>query len=450
MKPTQKDVALQSQRGLTLLELVVAMGLAVLVMTMVFGIHYQTSQALRGIAKMSEHTDGLVAARELVGGDIRTAGSYLPTQGLRVSRQLGGANSPNLAKFITCQPGVVSGMATGQCESFITSTYNMLGVVTVRNGTASGNDTADQILTLRGVGEPVAGYPTTSPTAPLVFQDAVRAAKLATAEMIAVVAGDGDIGCLIKPGNIGTAAGLTLVTNPANYNVGSAVSISWDTAATENVGLNMPSQVCPWTQPAVQVIAVEVTGYFLATNDRYLQRISNWTQAKSGLGAEAIGADFTNLQFSVRYYEFSDNVGDVDVDGDTHRDWYGANQQGTANTLATLQLTPGGPGRPADGIPIAVGVTIERRSTKIAGVNSTATPVLSRVGPANAPGQLFNNPFGDFASVDLTSTGLTRYISERNVTVFLDPDRNGQNDGLPYIYQATSSVVAMRNSGGAL
>ncbi len=441
--------ARQFQRGLTLLELVVAMGLAVLVMTMVFGIHYQTSQALRGIAKSSEHTDGLVAARELIGGDVRTAGSYLPTQGLRVSRQLGGASSPNLSKFVKCQPGVAAGIPTGLCEPLLTSTYNMLGVVSIRNGSANLTDSADQILTLRGVGEPVAGYPTTSANTPLVFQDATRAAKLASAEMIAVVAADGDVGCLIKPGVIGSANSLILVTNPANYNAATAVSLTWNTA-NENLGLIMPNQICPWTQPSVQVIAVEVTGYSIRVNDRYLQRISTWTQAMSGVGEESIGADFTNLQFAARYYELSDNTEDADVDGDTHRDWYGANQQGTANSLTDLRTTNGGAGRPADGIPIAIGVTIERRSTKIAGVNSTATPILSRVRPANTPGQLFNNPYGDFASVNLTTTGLVRYTSERNVAVFLDPDRNGQNDGLPYIYQATSSVVAMRNSGGAL
>lgn len=449
MKRTHR-AKLQSQRGVTLLELVVAMALALLVMAMVFGIHYQTSQSLRGIAKMSEHTDGLVAARELISGDIRTAGSYLPTQGLRVSKNLGNAGSTNLLKFIKCQPAVVNGVPNGLCQDLSSATYGVLPVVSVRNGFSAAPDVSDQILTVRGVGEPVQGYPTTTAMIPLVFQDAARAATLASAEMLAVVAADGDIGCLIKPGVIGTAGGLVLVTNPANYNVATAVSLSLNSVAPENVGLALPATVCPWSQPAVQVIPVEVTGYFLPANDRYLQRISTWAQAKTGLNTEAIGADFTTLQFAVRYYEVSDNAEDADVDGDSHRDWYGANQQANNNTLSDLRTVVAGPGRPADGIPIAVGVTVERRSTKISGIATTATPLLSRVGAANAPGQLYNNALADGVSIDLTTTGLSRYTSERNVPNYLDPDRNGQNDGLPYVYQTTTSVVAMRNAGGAL
>jgi prepilin-type N-terminal cleavage/methylation domain-containing protein len=442
--------AWQSQRGVTLLELVVAMALALLVMAMVFGIHYQTSQSLRGIAKMSEHTDGLVAARELISGDIRTAGSYLPTQGLRVSKALGTAGSANLSKFIKCQPAIVNGVPNGLCQDLINSTYAVLPVVSVRNGFATVADVSDQILTVRGVGEPVQGYPTTTPLTPLVFQDAARAAALANAEMLAVVAADGDIGCLVKPGAIGAAGGLVLVTNPANYNPATAVSLGLDSVALENAGLLLPATVCPWSQPAVQVIPVEVTGYFLPANDRYLQRMSTWAQAKTGVNAEAIGADFTTLQFAVRYYESSDNVEDADVDGDSHRDWYGANQQPNNNTLSDLRTVVAGPGRPADGIPIAVGVTVERRSTKISGIATTETPLLSRVGAPNMPGQFYNNALADGASINLTTTGLTRYTSERNVPNYLDPDRNGQNDGLPYIYQTTTSVVAMRNAGGAL
>ncbi len=441
---------MQTQRGVTLLELVVAMALALLVMTMVFGIHYQTSQSLRSIAKMSEHTDGLVAARELIAGDIRSAGSYLPTQGLRVSKSLGGVGSPNLSKFIKCQPAIANGATNGLCEPAVTATYGLLPVVSVRNGFAVVADVSDQILTVRGVGEPVQGYPTTSAQTPLVFQDAVRGAALANAEMLAVVAADGDIGCLIKPGAIGSAGGLVLVTNPANYNPATAVSLKLDSVAVENTGLALPATVCPWLQPSVLVIPVEVTGYFLPANERYLQRISTWAQAKSGLNSEAIGADFTTLQFAVRFFELSDNVEDADIDGDSHRDWYGANQQSNNNTLTDLRTVVAGPGRPADGIPIAVGVTVERRSTKITGVATTATPLLSRVGTANTPGQFYNNAMADGTSINLKTSGLLRYISERNVANFLDPDRNGQNDGLPYIYQTTTSVVAMRNAGGAL
>jgi Tfp pilus assembly protein PilW len=460
---------MKNQRGLTLIELVIAMAMAVLVMGMVFGIHYQTSQALRATAKFGEHTDGLIAARELIASDARMAGSYLPTQGLRVSTAFGGANAPNFVNFVQCQPGYASNAFTSACEATGAQIYKILPSVSVRNGDRLGADpNADQMMIIRGTGEPITGYPTTSTVQPLVFvandlpmlnyyfndNNPNPSNRYNNQGMFAVVKDDGDIGCLIKASSVSTTANaLTLVTQPPGYVATNARSLLLDAAAIENTG--MTSAVCPWTQPTVRVVPVEVTTYYLSgANERYLARSSTWAQAKTGAG-DVIGADFTNLQFAVQFYESSDATqnADASADGDTRHDWYSANQQvgATNNTLTNIRQTVGGTGRPADGVPVAVGITVERRTPKVSQIRTDVSPVLARVGAANAPGQYFNNPYGDATPFDLTVVNAPlRYISERGISNYLDQDNNGVNDGVPYVYQVSSTVIAMRNAGGAL
>ncbi|MBP9086504.1 MAG: prepilin-type N-terminal cleavage/methylation domain-containing protein [Kofleriaceae bacterium] len=441
------------QAGLTLIELVISMGLATLVMTFVFGVSYQTSQTMRGFAKMGEHTDGIIAARELISTALRTAGSHLPTQGLRVSTSLGTANAPNFAKFVQCQPGLVP--SSSACAGV--ATHKILHAVNVRNGTMNTNDASDQILMLRGVGDPILAYPTTAPATPLVVADVASAALLAGVSLIAVTDVTGNTGCLVRIDPPATAAvSLVLVGPPAGYVAANARALPLTAAAFENVGMSLPATICPWNQPQVRIIPVEADWFYLSPNDRLLNQTTVWSEVAAGTAFNVIGAEFTNLQFALRFVEPSE-VGsvvggaDADRDGQPQRDWYSANQQLAGVTLKDQRITSGDTTkRPADGIPIAVGVTVQRRSTKFAELRTTATRPLSQLLPANMVGQFFNNSFGDQAAVNLTNSTDLRYISERNVANFLDPDNNSVKDGLPYVYSASTTIVALRNAGGGL
>lgn len=460
------------QRGFTLIELLVSLSLTIMVMSMVLGINYQTSAALRTFARGAESSDGLVAAREMISNAARTAGGYLPPTGLRVSKSLGGttaATGQNLKKFLQCQPQVVGGQATGLCMDFSAATHQILMPVAVRNGFYATGDWSDQLLTIRGEREPIVAYPTAPAFRTAGIPLAVRTADDAAAikgRVVAIVTTENDSGCLIRLGQPNAFGSTSLVTTPPGFNGASAQTLGYDAGLPENTGMSNDS-VCPWGQGTVYVIPIEVEGYFLAANKRVLHRVDKsldlaaspsggWDSLLNGV-SEAIGVDFTNLQFAVRYFEASDQAAgadDADLDGDPRRDWYGANQQANmANSLSSLRTTSatGSGYRAADGIPVALGIVIERRSTRFNDVRTAVTPSLARPQPTGTPGQNYNNAYGDAPAVSLTAdTANQRYTSNDRNTISLDPDGNGQPDGLPYMFNVTSSVIALRNAGGTL
>jgi prepilin-type N-terminal cleavage/methylation domain-containing protein len=460
MNPANRTL-LERTGGFTLIELVVAMALSSVVMIFLFGVHYQTSESLRGFAKAGEHTDGIIAARDMISDSVRSAGRYLPAAGLRVSLNAGTANwAASLEDFVQCQPSAT----TGVCAS--SPTYKLIRQVSARNGGpgATPLDNSDQLFIIRGKTEPVAGFPSTA--GQLIFTSATAgaAAFAASNGLVAVVSSTGTFGCVVQLGPQVAASSPRAALTAAQL----ASAIAYTISSSHPVNAGMAAADCGLDQANVSVVPLESEWFGLdASNDQL--RFTNDLGQINAATSSVLGVGFTNLQFAIRFNEPSDatatcsgvpNSCDGDVDGDKLRDWYSGNQ-GSDKSLSNIGNLSGSPraGRPADGVPIAVGVTIERRSRIISGVSSLATAALARQGVAGQPGQKFNNSFGDFlyngpcpaggpspCGTSLMVASDYRYIPSGN----LDPDNNGSNDGMPFLYHATSTVIALRSAGGAM
>lgn len=135
-----------------------------------------------------------------------------------------------------------------------------------------------------------------------------------------------------------------------------------------------------------------------------------------------LGIGFTDLQVATRYAEPGDTA-DVDQDGDPEHDWYsGDDQEGVAPATA----------RPANSqlVQVSVGVAV-RTHTEIQGVGSSATPAFI---DDSDPSLIPFNPFGDSPSIDLTQDPSALPVQHRG----------------RHIYRSTQMVIDVRNMGVGL
>ena len=131
-----------------------------------------------------------------------------------------------------------------------------------------------------------------------------------------------------------------------------------------------------------------------------------------------MGLGFTDLQVASRYFEASDGV-DVDEDGDPEHDWYSA---GAQEDVAPATERPDGSILTQVSLSVAV-----RTHADVTGVASTNTPSFID----EAPGLVAYNPFGDSPSVDLTAA---------------QADLPEQHRG-SRIYRSSTVVIDVRNLG---
>jgi prepilin-type N-terminal cleavage/methylation domain-containing protein len=420
-----------AQAGFTLVELMVAMGLAVLVLGFIFAIHFQTSTSLRAYVKLGTHYDQLVAARNLIATNVRSAGRHLPPRGLKIAAA---RDTGNLVGFVNCEPRTVASLFVGDCA--LAGTSRVLPAVGVRNGGPTSTiEAQDELFILRGQ---EAGARATRTGNVLTFLPA-DIARVTTADgLLALVSIDRSAGCLVGVTPGPSANDLSIVAADQPF-------------ATSH---------CP-LGPSVDGVVVNVDWFSLGAGDE-LRHAKTWSELLASQG-ETVGVGFTNLQFAMRFFETSDGVAcatcDVDGDGDVKRDWYAANQRPIAlnNDLTNLRPTGASHSRPADGYPIAVGITVEHRTGEIRLVKTEATEPLGQF-RASGPGSNFHHHHGDFwmtgcpasgpnpCGVNLITSTNPHYVPGLN----LDPDNNAVNDGLHFIFGATTSVVSLRSAGGAM
>lgn len=340
------------ERGFTLIELMVAVALSGIVIGFVFQIHNQMVGALRGQANLSEVVETVTAAREMMARELRLAGMGFPATGV----QFGADPALDVWR----------------------------GVDGTNDADGLGADKVDQLSIQRTDSD---------------LQDATTVDDSANNNWVFPIAGADTIFNTTDPLMIATdtldkgCAPVAIAVDAAGVTVAKTVSDLGGVCAT--VGLAGGNKVKLAT---IRRIAYRLDPAVGRLEMGVLQRAIN------GGAWEDIGIGFTNLQIAIRYYEPNDAVDDPDLDGDTKKDWYSSD-----NMLVTS-------GRPTDGQPMEVTISIEGRNLRsLDSLSSSATP------PYTADlANMTNNSIGDFgaacagcqydpAGVDLATTVLPRY-----------------------------------------
>ena len=377
-----------SERGFTLIELMISVVLSAVLIAFVFQIHGQMAGAMRGQAAVSEVAETVSGAREMISRELRSAGIGFPASGVVFGT---GANQYHY--------GIVArNDANGGADADV---VDFLEIQRTRGATAECDidkttDPLAWVFTLRGAAPTFDEWPEFNGTFPL--------------HELMIANGSRTTACVITWAAPSLVTPTALVIDSTFFTNGGHCEAMFAglTQATVTVFERIAFRLDP--DPATYELGV-------------LQRFD-------GFGAwQSIGVGFTNFQVAVRYFEVGDNT-DADGDGDGERDWY----SGTA-------MEPFHVGRPASDVVLQVGFSIEGRNTRrMEAVSSSATP-----GYVDAPADYVdNNPLGNWGGEcpgkqydpcgisDLAATTHPRYSF---------PGR---------VYRSSSTTVWLRNRLGQL
>lgn len=331
----QRSHERNSQAGLTLVELMVAMVISSIVVFFLFSVQTRMSRAYEGQSTVSEINQNLQAAKQRLLTEMRMAGF---------------------------------GLALGNGQVKVATTVDATGLLagfSVSNDTyGDGNDTfrlvyatGDEVTMLEGANNNVsatyAPAPAAPPSATLVGQPVIIASRSRA--------------CLVEITEVNPVmVKFTATPSSAPYNIVSNPQCA-----------DVRSQI--GTEP-VKLTRVVARTYRIDPNrDAGFLQVSPSGELVPNDFID-LGVGFTNLQIATRYFESGDLV-DADGDGDPERDWYSGDNQ-----------DPTDPVHPLGSVLIQASLSVEARSpfgTRGAAA-STATPAFTDLARVN------NNSLGDW------------------------------------------------------
>lgn len=377
-----------SQSGMTLVELMVALVISSIVVFFLFSIQTRMSRAYQGQSTVSEINQNLRAAKQMLVNDVRMAG-----YGLGDPTALGVATAVDV-------------------------THRITGLTVYNDAYADGSDSFRVLYadpTVKTLVAPAGGLDAT-----LGRAITLGASALSVGEPALLVAESA--GCLV--GVTGTSAGEVLF-NPGTgpYNEGPANAHCQNVLSAYNNG------------ESVAVVRVVVRTYRIDPNrlvEGYLQMSPSGDVLPIPGDWIDMGVGFTNLQVASRFFEEGDLV-DADGDGDLERDWYSGDNQ--------LPVDPSGV-RPANAVLSQFSLSIEGRSpygTRGAAA-SAATPAFVDLGNVD------HNALGDWGQACTNSATNPCGLDLANTP---DSSRTGIYERYvgEYIYRYTSSLIDLRNMG---
>jgi prepilin-type N-terminal cleavage/methylation domain-containing protein len=334
------------QRGLTLIELMIAMVVSSLLVGFIFAIHSRMSLAYRSQSSVTEVQQVVRMAKDMIVRDVRAAGYMMP-RGLQVSAPVV-AGSPMITSP-RISPIIVRNDPDGIGPDSIHLFY------------------ADPSAAARITGIPAA--PTEAPvTNDSIFYDTMGLFQEGLAVIVGPpsAAGVYERTCLVWL--TGAAPGMLFFnTGPRPYN----------TATNDH---------CIFGSPPESIITSGSMIYRAIANAYRIDptRMAAAVLQISRTGGleddwEDIGFGFTDLQIARRYVEQTDSDGDLDLDGDPRADWY----SGTVAPPLTARLTD-------------VNISIVARTFRqVTGVGTSETPALMN------PTNVNHNSLGDSPSIPL-------------------------------------------------
>ena len=272
----------RAERGFTLIELMVAVALSGLLISLIFGIQLRMTTAFRGQAQVAAIAEMAAAARELIAAEARQAGRGMPPNGLAVPAAVAPAGR--------------------------------VWAVQVDNGTD-----ADVLVLRRADTDPVRGTILNSTVT------VTSAAGIVAGDLLMLVNNDpgNPDGCMAR----------------ANSVVGQLIDFDIANGGAPINQVGMPHCANLAVSATVWVSKLLVTQFQLSAGDP-ANGILQVYFPKTSLGpASDLGIGFSNLQFAIRRFEAGDLV-DADGDGDPIRDWYSGNNQEDPITLGNLTGRP--------------------------------------------------------------------------------------------------------------
>jgi prepilin-type N-terminal cleavage/methylation domain-containing protein len=395
----------RGERGLTLIELMIALLVSSLLIGMVFAVYTRMSVAYRQQSVVSELQQTLVAAKAMLQKELHQAGYQLPN-GFHTAVYGGGAGGADYTK-------------------------TRYAVQVTNNADGSG---PDLIRWYYADGSAKARVVNPTPTDPGLKLITLATANVDTAEELEV----GDVVVVVTS--------LASADNPMKTAANNAAGIAQTAACvlqiTDIAGTVISFNNTPSYNPIGNPHCTDAqNGYTLATPNtmiyRFVARGLRIDPARKDLSVLQLSTDhanenawsdlgigFTDLQIASRYYEgaFSPtDTNDRDLDGDPLRDWYSGESQERFDASGDRPLET----NLVDGL-FAISISLAMRTWEQVNLVPTArTPAFTGTDPNH-------NRFGDSPSVLLDGIA--------------DALRPEQYRGR-HVYRWMSSLIDVRNLG---
>lgn len=401
----------RDQRGLTLVELMIAVLVASLLIGFVFEIQGRMSTAFRSQTNIGSLQQGVRAANELIARDARLAGFMMPS-GVRVSNN-----------FVAG----LAGLSPGLVQSDALSNFVPALVVSNNPDNMPGDRMQpDRIHVFYADPNPVAQAVVqriASPTAVVVsdiaiFQpgDLVLFARRDPIPRPHPLGGDLPLivnyyTCLVRLTNVdgGTSQLMFDDDPPEPFNTTTNDHCFLSARPDEAAILNASE-----TTDKTQVFRLIARAYRIDTTRPTVAALERSETGGLGHGVgpddwQEIGIGFVDLQISRRFVEEVSDTSDLDGDLNPRMDWYTSAPPAPPPLRHLTQLGIG---------------LVARTARSVEGVRARDVPVLTRGNPPT--GTIANNPFGDAAQ-------------PKNMA---HPEFNGD-----HVYRQSSSIVDIRNLG---
>jgi prepilin-type N-terminal cleavage/methylation domain-containing protein len=404
----------RGQRGLTLIELMIAVLVASLLVGFVFEIQGRMSNAFRSQTNIGSLQQGVRAANELIARDARLAGFMMPN-GARVSDA-----------FTVGLPGLTPGLVQTH-PSGIGRLVPPLAVFDNPNGMPADGMEPDGVHFF---------YADPNPVAQAVVQRILSPTDVVVGDVATFEIGDLVLFARRNPTPIphplgedfpmivGYFACIAKLTNVDPFNAAGPV-LSFAADAPFNTPSNNHCFVGAGTDlPAITDTSTDKTQVFRLIARAYridTTRLQIAPLERSDTGGlrddwQEIGTGFVDLQISRRFLEMTADGVDADGDSNDRGDWYTIDPPSPA-TRVLSQLGIGLVARPARGLE---------------GVRAAVIPVLTGMNyPSGNPN---NNPFGNARGPK------NRFRPEYNPGA--DMVRGGD-----FVYRQSMSIVDIRNLG---
>jgi prepilin-type N-terminal cleavage/methylation domain-containing protein len=409
----------RGQRGLTLIELMIAVLVASLLVGFVFEIQGRMSSAFRSQTNIGSLQQGVRAANELMARDARLAGFMMPA-GARVS-----------SDFVVGLPGLTPGLV----EPHPLGGGNFVRPLVVFNNPDGLPDDRMQPDRVHFF------YADPNPLAQVVVERILSPTAVIVSDSTIFQAGDLVLFARRDPTPIhhplgdelpmivryfSCVARLTDVGfDPAGPVFRFDADAPFNTAGNEHCFVTNASEqpaIAQDTTEKTQVFRLIARAYRVDTGRPEIAPLERSNTGGLGNGAaggdwQEMGIGFVDLQISRRLVEEVSDATDVDGDGNLRMDWY------------AVDPPPSPPARHLTQLGIGL---VARTVRAMEGVRATTIPVLTG---ANFPGGTrTNNPFGDAGGPK------NRFSIEYNPGA--DMLRGGD-----HVYRRSMSIVDIRNLG---
>ncbi len=397
----------RSQAGTTLVELMIAMIISSIVVFFLFTIQSRMSQAYNGQGTVSEITQNLQAARQMLVRDIRMAGYGL-----------GDGSATAIPAF--------DPTATVDGDGFI----SLPGFAVNNDANGDGNDSFR--LLFANVDEDIfiTGHSPQSLPGPAVGgniwfdYDTPDGSDPGFAVGDTVVISGISDSCIISITSIVLAAKRVNFANSGAFN-------NVRNLHCNNALLGNSIKVSRLQNRSYRIDPIRKAEGYLQMSPSGEMVANDWVD---------MGVGFTNLQIASRYYEKDDTTIDSDGDGDQKRDWYSSGNQ------ATVDPTVGPSKRPDNAVLLQVSLSLEGRGAfgSKGSVPSITTPAFMDPDPAF----LEHNSIGDWGQTCATAPAGQNPCGI-HLAIVPDTSRTGVFERYKgeHIYRYIKATIDLRNMG---